>query len=1138
MKTTTGAMDTHLAQDVTALATCWIIDREDGITKRFTDHDRDIDVGGDVYSSIGSYKRTASETTDTLSVDNLDIEGITNELALPRDDLILGIYDNATIRVFMTSWDGTDTGELKLRRGFFGQVQILPNGTFSVELRGVLQHLAHTYTKLYTATCLYDLGEPNCGIPIDPPFVERSTAYLIGDHVSADPNFSNSPIKAGDVFKLPVIGPSFEGLFGNLSNAVGWYSLSGAPLVLGVPSPEGAKDGSAAIQGGAAFADQPNPITLTDISFTVPDIIDTVAGDFTILLSSGDTFVVSGTANNDGTYVVDTVSALQITTIEQTIVNETAGGSVTLTLRSADGTIAQDIDLLAAGVSAENIDSGKVFMSLFGWRIGDNADTGRLVFQGMTGRLKFIENLYDSTAETLDVTDGWVRRGDYEIQIPPPAQLDPTSGTDFSFTAPDIIDYNPLVATDISFTTPDTMDSVAAEFGVFTVGGIVIVSGSASNDGTYVIDTVTSSQITFVEQTIVAETAGATITVTRDKPFGELIEEDFVAISGSASNDATYEILSISATRITTFEQTVVTEAVGAVVVLTEMKFTRFVRISYSVAGNPGADQYLDNLYGWLIDTSGSARLTYTKADVMFRALNSGTTSAAAPSEGYSFVLCDFSQDGGVTWFTDISWTRAGEVTSSTGNRIFDITVLEGRGFSGWYDGGLITWDTGKNKGASMEVKSWLSPGPVINPVFRLKLTTGTSEPTDDFRGDMFHVDWGAGTGGIGYTPTVAFGAADTLMVWDLASLSVTKEIDLTLTGPLGGGFEFFGLDPDTGYLVGVLQGTGPDTHHQYVFDPVTETVITLIENFSTPSQWLYRFDTVYAFLKHAGGDSSVISFTTTDVRVSSMPALVTKNDFSKSGHQVGWIHASKPGEAYGFYRNSTQMLVQKYVIQVGGTVTETQVGIINNWEVGPGDFRNTSNRPRPIYDPVNDSIHFHVEMTGDGGGQGRSIGWSEAEGVIYSTFLPFSGNQSAMSQSYNVIGTSGILCFDIETFDRVFCIDTLTGELTVRSLTIATAGNTVWNGDDNALYNFNDDGLSFGIMEVRKPLVEGTRLGTIELYLSMPFAVESGDLFSIYPGCDKTRISCAVIFDNVKNMFATPDVPGSDAVLAVPDAK
>ena len=1138
MKTTTAAMQTHLGQEVTALATCWIIDREDGITKRFTDHDQDIPVGGDIYSSIGAYKRTASETTDTLSVDNLDIEGISNELALPRDDLILGTYDNATIRVFMTSWDGTDTGELKLRRGFFGQVQTLPNGTFSVELRGIFQHLAHTYTKLYTATCLYDLGEADCGVPIDPPFVQRSTAYLLGDHVSADPIFTGSPVKAGDVFKLPIIGPSFEGLAGNLSNSIGWYSLSGASLVLGVPDPEGAKDGSDAIKGGAAFANQPNPITRTDISFTAPDIIGTTAGDFTALLSSGDTFVVSGTASNDGTYVVDTVAALQITTIEQTIAAETAGVSFTLTRRAADGTISQDVDLLAAGVTAANIDAGNVFISLFGWRIGDNAHTGQLVFHNLDSRLNVIDTIYDSTAETLDVTDGWVRRGGYEIPVPIPQQTNPTFGTDISFTAPDIIDYNPTVGTDISFTAPNIMDSGASAFGDLQIGNSITVSGSTSNDGTYVVDTASAAQITFIEQTIVAEVIGATITVSRDNPFGSLVSQDDFSVAGSASNDANYKVDTITATRITTIEQTIVTEVAGAGVTLTELKFTRFVRISYSVVGTD-ADQYLDNVYGWLIDTNGSARLTYTKADVMFRALNDGTTSATAPSEGYSYVLCDFSRDGGVTWFTDISWTRAGEVTSSTGNRIFDITVLEGRGFTGWYDGGLITWETGKNAGASMEIKSWLSPGPIINPEFRVKLTTGTDEPTDSFRGDMLHVDWGAGTAGVGYTPSSAFGSADTLFVWDLASLSVTKEIDLTLTGPLGGGYEFFGLDPDTGYLVGAQQGTSPDTHHQYVFDPVTEVAITLIENFASPGEWLYRFDTTYAFLKHAGGASAVLSYSTTDVRASTMPGLVTKNNFSKAGYQAGWISASKAGEAYGFWRNADVMLVQKYVIQTDGTVTETQVGVISAWEVGPGTFRHTSNRPRPIYDPVNDSIHFHVEMTGDGGGEGRSIGWSEANGVIYSTFIAFSGNQIAMSQSYNVIGTSGQHCFDVETFDRVFCIDTLTGELTVRAIQdISSSGNTVWNGDDQALYNFNDNGFFNGIMEVRKPLVEGTRLGTIELYLSMPFNVEPGDLFAIYPGCDKTRISCAVIFDNIKEMFGAPDIPGQDAILSVPDAK
>ena len=39
----------HLAQETTTLATCWSITRKDGMVLYFTDHDRDITVGGHAY---------------------------------------------------------------------------------------------------------------------------------------------------------------------------------------------------------------------------------------------------------------------------------------------------------------------------------------------------------------------------------------------------------------------------------------------------------------------------------------------------------------------------------------------------------------------------------------------------------------------------------------------------------------------------------------------------------------------------------------------------------------------------------------------------------------------------------------------------------------------------------------------------------------------------------------------------------------------------------------------------------------------------------------------------------------------------------------------------------------------------------
>jgi hypothetical protein len=61
---------------------------------------------------------------------------------------------------------------------------------------------------------------------------------------------------------------------------------------------------------------------------------------------------------------------------------------------------------------------------------------------------------------------------------------------------------------------------------------------------------------------------------------------------------------------------------------------------------------------------------------------------------------------------------------------------------------------------------------------------------------------------------------------------------------------------------------------------------------------------------------------------------------------------------------------------------------------------------------------------------------------------------------------------------------------------------------------------------------------GTIELFLSLPFPIEAGDLFTLYPGCDKARVTCAAIFDNITKMLAAPDVPGQDALYTYPDVK
>ena len=58
-KIITPAMRAHLDLETTRLAAIWRITRKDGEQFFFTDHDRDIVFGGEVYRADAGFERTA-----------------------------------------------------------------------------------------------------------------------------------------------------------------------------------------------------------------------------------------------------------------------------------------------------------------------------------------------------------------------------------------------------------------------------------------------------------------------------------------------------------------------------------------------------------------------------------------------------------------------------------------------------------------------------------------------------------------------------------------------------------------------------------------------------------------------------------------------------------------------------------------------------------------------------------------------------------------------------------------------------------------------------------------------------------------------------------------------------------------------
>lgn len=167
MKNISSALLTHLAQEVTTLATCWKVTRADGTVQGFTDHIKNIVVDGVTYEAATGYTRTAIVGNSDLSVPNMDVDGILDSDGISEVDLRAGRYDYAEVLVFMVNYEAPSDGTIILRRGRLGETTIR-DGMFVTEIRGLAQAYSKTFVEVYTQDCAASLGDSRCQVNMTP----------------------------------------------------------------------------------------------------------------------------------------------------------------------------------------------------------------------------------------------------------------------------------------------------------------------------------------------------------------------------------------------------------------------------------------------------------------------------------------------------------------------------------------------------------------------------------------------------------------------------------------------------------------------------------------------------------------------------------------------------------------------------------------------------------------------------------------------------------------------------------------------------------------------------------------------------------------------------------------------------------
>lgn len=165
MKQLPQGMQDHLDGGATTLCWCWKLERRDGMTQGFTDHDRALVFDGVNYQATSGF--TASELKDSigLSVDNLDVQGAIASDHLSEADLLAGHYDDAHVEIYRVNWQDTEQRVL-MRAGSLGEVR-RSDRSFVAEVRGISHYLQQPQGRLYQYSCDADLGDRRCGVDLE-----------------------------------------------------------------------------------------------------------------------------------------------------------------------------------------------------------------------------------------------------------------------------------------------------------------------------------------------------------------------------------------------------------------------------------------------------------------------------------------------------------------------------------------------------------------------------------------------------------------------------------------------------------------------------------------------------------------------------------------------------------------------------------------------------------------------------------------------------------------------------------------------------------------------------------------------------------------------------------------------------------
>lgn len=164
-------MASRLVGPTYRLATCWAVERTDGVVIRVTNHNADLTVQGHTYKAANSFQSTAADRQGNFKDRNIEIVGVVDIGYVSDEDLRAGKFQDARVIELIVDWMVPWAGIFS-ETHYYIKSASWSGEMWEVQLVGMSDRLSRSIGDIYTKTCRWDLGEsagttkPGCHIDL------------------------------------------------------------------------------------------------------------------------------------------------------------------------------------------------------------------------------------------------------------------------------------------------------------------------------------------------------------------------------------------------------------------------------------------------------------------------------------------------------------------------------------------------------------------------------------------------------------------------------------------------------------------------------------------------------------------------------------------------------------------------------------------------------------------------------------------------------------------------------------------------------------------------------------------------------------------------------------------------------------